>query len=480
LGLGYIASVLKDNGFEVMIYHAENPRLEEEKMLIDPDIGFDFRSAGYHRYLDSIRDNSHYVWKEVKQTLELYEPDIVGISLLSVEVASALKISQICKQASDKCYVVWGGVHPTFLPDDCLKNKEVDFVIRGEGEYSMLELCEVLKKTRNGLSEIRGLSFRNNGRVVHNAARDAIENVDELQFPAWNNVLFPESFDHKSLGSMILSRGCPFRCTFCSSRNFWNKKVRFRSAENVINEINTFKKLYGTNYFMFWDDSFTINKSVVERYCKAILDSKLKISWKTATRADLVDEQILKLMKKAGCCKLEIGVESGSDRIKRIILKDVTNDQIRHGFAMINKTGIGVGAFFMAGFPEETSDDLSQTFELMKELEATEMVFNIFDPMPGSTEYEKCVRFGLISPSPDWNNFPLWPDAHYVRDISREEFTDYVNMVAKWLYNKNKSFANRFRRNKYLVSTLLKNDPVFLLKKVYKFIKRRNETMQFK
>lgn len=479
LGIGYIASVLKNNGFEVMIYHAENPRLKNEFKPLDISIEFNQRSVSYHRYINIIKDDSYPVWKEVEETLKSYKPDIIGISLLSVEVASAYKISQICKQYNEKCYVVWGGLHPTFLPEDCLKNKEVDFVIRGEGEYSMLELCQVLEKG-GSVSKIKGLSFKNNGEMVHNPIREAIPNLDDIPHPARDSVLYPESFDFRSLGSMIISRGCPFRCTFCSSRNFWDKKVRFRSPENVINEINMLKSRYGTSYVMFWDDSFTIHGSIIKKYCDKIIDSKLKINWKTATRADLLDEGLLKLMKTAGCSKLEIGVESGSERIKKMIFKDVTNDQIKRAFSLLNKNGIGSGAFFMAGFPEETIDDLEQTFKLMKELDANEIAFNIFDPMPGSTEYEKCMKLGLIPPNPDWNNFPFWPDAHYVKDISREDFTRQANIMAAWLFRHNRGFKNRFKRNKALVLSLLKNDPKLLFEKIQRNIKRRLNSLQFK
>ena len=479
LGLGYIAAVLRDNGFEVKLYHAENPRLKCEDLVPDAESIFDFRSQSHRRYLDSIKNDDHYVWKEVEETLASYRPDIVGISLLSVEVASALKISRICKKYNEKCKVVWGGLHPSFLTDECLMNKEVDFVIRGEGEFPMLELCRTLD-TGGKLTAVESLSFRADGQIVHVPLRAPIANLDDLPMPARDSLLYPESYDFKSFGSMIISRGCPFRCSFCSSRNFWDKKVRFRSPDNIISEIQAIQRTYGTKHIMFWDDSFTINKTLIMKYLQAILDAGIKINWKTATRADLIDEELLALMAKSGCVKLEIGVESGSDRIKKLINKDVTNDQIKRSFELINRSGIGSGAFFMAGFPEETKEDLDQTFQLMKELNDTELAFNVFDPMPGSSEYEKCISLGLVPEHPDWNDFPFWPDAHYVRDISREDFTEYANMIAKWLFTRNNSFQVKFKRNRQLFMTLLRNDPQFLVKKIYQVIKRRTHVRTLK
>ncbi|KJU81607.1 radical SAM domain-containing protein [Candidatus Magnetobacterium bavaricum] len=368
-------------------------------------------------------------------------------------------------------------MHPSFLPDDCLKNTEVDFVVRGEGEYAMLELCQLLRQgtpvTPAALSEVHGLSFKDNGRVIHNPARPAIASLDDIPFPDRQNVLYRETIDFKSLGSMIVSRGCPFRCTFCSSRNFWDKKVRLRSPENVIREITFLQNTYGTRHIMFWDDSFTINRKVIEKYCRGIIDSCLKISWKTATRADLIDEELLDLMQKAGCVKLEIGVESGSERIKKMINKDVSNDDILRAFALLRKKGIGSGAFFMAGFPQETLDDLHETFDFMRRLNADELAFNIFDPMPGSSEYDKCIELGLITGTPNWNDFPLWPDAWFVKDIDRQEFDPLVEEIARWLYAYNNSLSVRLRRSRQQVMFLLKNDPAMLLKKTIGYLIRR-------
>ncbi|MBF0606115.1 MAG: B12-binding domain-containing radical SAM protein [Magnetococcales bacterium] len=476
LGLGYVSAVLNQDGFNACIYHAETPHPGENTALTDADIGFDFRSRSYRRYRQSLGDDDHYIWQEVTRTLEGFQPDVVGISVLSVETASAFKLSRLVKGYRQQCAVVWGGVHPSFLPDDCLKNPEVDFAVRGEGEHVMLELCRLLRRgaaTPAALSEIGGLSFKDNGRVIHNPASAASANLDALPFPDRHNVLYRQTIDFKSLGSMIVSRGCPFRCTFCSSRNFWDKKVRLRSPENVISEIAFLQNTYGTRHIMFWDDSFTINRKVIERYCRSIIDSGLKISWKTATRADLIDEELLDLMQRAGCVKLEIGVESGSERIKRMINKDVSNSDILRAFALLRKKGIGSGAFFMAGFPEETLGDLQETFDFMRQLNADELAFNIFDPMPGSSEYDKCIELGLISGTPDWNDFPLWPDAYFVKDIDRQQFDQRVEEIARWLYAYNNSLTVRLRRSRQHLLFLLKNDPAMLLKKTFGYLIRR-------
>lgn len=473
LGLGYIAAVLRANGHDAMIYHVENPRLPEDSMLIDAELTFNSRSHSDKRYHEAVRNEGYYVWQEVRDTLDSFRPDLVGITMLSVEVASALRVSQICKQYKPDLPVVWGGVHPTFLYAESLRYPEVDFVVRGEGEHAMLELCRVFEGKGGAPADVKGLSFRQNGAVVNNPDRPPIANIDEIPMPARDAVLYPGAFDFKSLGSMIISRGCPFRCTFCSSRNFWDKVCRFRSPENVIAEIRILKEQYGTRHIMFWDDTLTINRKTIEKYCDALIEANLKVNWKGSTRADLVDEGFINLLKKTGCVKLEIGVESGSDRMKKLIHKDVTNEQIQRAFRLINGRGIGSGAFFMAGFPEERVEDLDQTWQLMKELDATEMAFNIFDPMPGSDEYIKCQQMGLVPADPDWRQFPFWPDAHYVRDISPEEFSRRANEIAEWLYHRNSSLRYKIRRNRQYIQSLIFSDPLHLAGKTWRFLLRR-------
>ena len=274
---------------------------------------------------------------------------------------------------------------------------------------------------------------------------------------------------------MIVSRGCPLRCTFCSSRLFWKKRFRVRSEKNIINEIKSLKERYGTNYIMFWDDSFSISKPLIMKYCDALIASGLNVTWQTATRADLVDDELLRKMKKAGCVKLNIGVETGSPRMQKAIRKDVTNDIIKDAYRMIQSNGIAAGAFFMAGFPDETLEDLEQTWELMKELKIDEVAFNIFDPMPGSELLERCVELGLVLEKPDWSSFRFWPDNYFVRNMSHEEFDNKVVEIGNWVYRYNNRIMTKLKRYRSLILFYLMHDRHMLFKKILSYLRRRKK-----
>ncbi len=475
LGIAYIAGVLNRNGFETLIYQAENPAPGEKAFALEAAAEFANRSQGQLQVHKAIEDPEHPAWAELRQVLRQEKPDLVGVTLLSVEVPSARHVTRIVKEELPDSIVVWGGVHPTFMPESCLENPEVDAVSVGEGEFTFLDLCRALTEGRDW-HQVDGLVFKQNGEIVRTTPRTPITDLDTLAIPDRQAVLFPERCNFQSLGSMIISRGCPFRCTFCSSRNFWDKKVRFRSPENVVEEIRTLKEQFGCSHIMFWDDTLTFSESTVRKYCDAIIDSGLRVTWKAATRADMLNPDLVKHLRRAGCVKMEIGVESGSERIRKLIKKDVDDEQIHYAFDLLRKNGIGSGAFFMAGFPEETVEDIQETWALMKDLDIDEMAFNIFDPMPGSDEYDKCIEMGLVPKDADWNDFPFWPDAHYVRDIDPETFCNLVVEIADWLFKHNNSLAHRFRRNRRLALMMLRNNPRLLLSKILARLRPRGQS----
>lgn len=445
----------------------------KSEIVSDPEATFYQRSQEQKRYYHAIAQDKHPAWQELLEVLERYNPDLVGVSLLSPEVAASRKIAQVVKAVKPRCWTVWGGNHPTFLPGESLAYPEVDLVVRGEGEYSLLEICQSLSKGHTDLRHIEGISLKYQGEILHNPDRSLIKNLDDLPFPARHRLLFYDRFDHKNLGCIITNRGCPWRCAFCSSCNFWGKKVRFRSSENIVAELRQLQSSYGVRYIMLWDDSFSINRDIVLKFCQLIIDNHIEIMWRTATRADLVTQELVPWMKRAGCTKLEIGVETGSPSMQKLIHKDIENTDVVRAFRLLQKEHIPSGAFFMAGFPEETLEDLQQTFDLMRSIPCLEIAFNIFDPMPGSELLDTCKELGLMPPDPDWSTFLFWPDNHFMKYVNPEDFNRQVHSMAEWIYANNNRWLNLWRKKGCLAWFLIKKDPIFFLQKVLKRLKTR-------
>ncbi|MBU1627483.1 cobalamin-dependent protein, partial [bacterium] len=231
LGLGYIASIMKKNAFTVGIYNGELCTSKNEIPKIDKENIFYSRSYAQKLYLDALKDDKHMIWNEISNVITDFEPDIIGISLLSVEVGSAFMISKIAKGIRPEITVVWGGVHPTFLPEECLKYKEVDYLILGEGENIFLDLVKGFnKQKKDEILSIDGLAFIAEDKIKVNPPSDFIEDLDSLPFPARETLLNYQKDQKDMMGSIITSRGCPYRCSFCSSKEFWHRKVRTRSA----------------------------------------------------------------------------------------------------------------------------------------------------------------------------------------------------------------------------------------------------------
>lgn len=468
LGIGYVAAMLEKNGFEVAIYNAENLAHNREVVLRDERDVFNYRSNAQKNYMEAINDDNHYVWREVKETLQSFNPDIIGISLISVEYAAALKISKICKEWKGDIKVIWGGFHPTFMPEGSLKNIEVDVVVAGEGENTAVELYKAFKHNKS-LYNIPGLFLRNkNGTVFFTGQRPLISDLDEIPFPARHLRLYPETYNPIVMGSLITSRGCPYRCTFCGCRNLWDKKFRRRSPKNVIKEIVELVEKYDTNHVFFMDDTFGLNKKNGIELCHEIINSKLNIVWTTGTRVDKVDDELILYMKRAGCVYIDLGIETGSERMSKIIKKDITHEAIWNAIKIINRNGIASGAFFMAGFLEETLDDLEDTFKMIKETKTTHIALNVWDPMPGSDLYDQAVEMGVVEKDADWSNFPLWPDRNFAVNIDPESFNDKVNEIAEWVYKYNASFYSYFRKIRPKIASLIRKDPKYLFYRSFK------------
>jgi len=465
LGLGYLAGVAHNLGFETFIYNAELPDENEETY----DENVDNLLKNHFLLSEALNNLQHPVWLEVRNVLAIYKPDIIGISVMTAKLSSSIVISKICKELLPNTKIVWGGPHPTILPEKSLKFDSVDFLVRGEGEETFKNFLAAIKNSSSP-NQIDGISYKNGMQVINNKLTPLINDLDHLALPERNLSVYPERYNGSEMGSIITSRGCPFHCGFCGAKNMWTKKVRARSNKSVINEILYLKEKYKLNNFYFWDDSFTVNRNRTISLCKELINSKLNIKWSCSTRVNIIDDELLKWMKKAGCVNIDIGIESGSDKMLKEIGKNITVNQIENALHMIRKNKINVNAYFMIGFPTETSENIEQTYNFLQNKKIGKVLFSIFTPYPGTELFEQADKLGLIPKNIDWSNFSHQsPENHFMKYVKKEEFNDWVikfnnitkkhnsNLSTLWNVYKNRIFvflANPFRYSKKIVNIL--------------------------
>lgn len=446
MGLGYLAAVLRDAGFETRIWNAETPT---EDLPGDSTVHYGLAFQQHQAYSEALNDPNQLIWKEASTLLREFAPDIVGITTMSPKFPSALKLAAIAKQREGDCHVVMGGVHPTVQAEQVMQNREVDFVVRGEGERTVVELCEALRRGERRFAGIRGLSFRDaqDGRVFHNEARGFIENLDTIPFPARELILHPELHALDIMCATVASRGCPFRCGFCEAQNLWTRRVRFRSAENIAGELGQVSEKYGSRDFHFWDDSFTVSKERTLELCRAIIARRLDIQWYCSTRADLLDDELLGWMRRAGCRTIAIGLESGSERVLNLIRKRITVKQVLQAIRLIHRHAIRATVFLMMGFPEEREEELQQTLAIAGKLGADSLRFAVFTPYPGSEQFDVARDMGLIPKDMKWDHFDHQsPENHFVKDVAKERFHCIVRQMSKTVDRHNRSSLGRLRR----------------------------------
>lgn len=425
LGLAYIAGALALHGHDVQVYDAEHDPETIPRTYLET-------SQTYAKYLDAVQNRHHPVWSEIKRHVSKFKPDIVGISALSVKVPSALRIASMCREACGDVPVVVGGEHPCVRPEDLLEDENVDFAVRGEGEQTMCELLDIIK-SRGRLEEVDGLSFKNNGRICHNKGRALIEDLDSLPIPSRDRLAHTGKYRPVDFGLVMGSRGCLYRCAFCPNQNIWGRRVRFRSTGGVLSEIRIVKESYSTDYFSFRDYSFSVNRQWTTDFCKMVMQEKLDIEWECTTRPDLLDENMVSLMKQAGCATIRVGVESGSERILNEIRKDLSLEEVRKMARILHRHRLYWAAYFMFGLPSETEEDIDKTFSFIDEIDPPFVTMARYTPLPGTEMYDKLVSEGKIRESEvDWGQWGnQWLQTGFTKGISRERFPEIMEEIAK-------------------------------------------------
>jgi len=381
-----------------------------------PSLGLAYVAAMSQKRGDQVRILDMEVESTpLRQVVKEHVPEVIGITANTIQIKSAWQVAQELKEITG-APIVLGGPHPTFLPAESVERPEIDIVVRSEGEITWVDLCAHLE-TGESLEGVQGITYQQDGKVIHNPDRPVITDVDSLPFPAYHLFKLDHytnlqpTLDHieGDSYSMLTSRGCPYRCTYCSQ--VLPRRWRARSPENVLAEWRWLVKDLGAKEIGVLDDSFNIDRERVLAICDLIIAEGLNhVPWImiNGIRANLVDEELLGRMREAGCIRTAFGVESGTQRIlDTVVDKHLTLDQVRAAFQAANAVGMETIGFFIIGLPGETEETMEDTIRFACELDPIVANFSMATPFPGTEMYNQVLEKGRLLVK-DWDDFAFF------------------------------------------------------------------------
>ena len=347
------------------------------------------------KVIDCPSDNLNFI--DYKTIVHEFKPDLVGITALTFTIVDALKAARLTKEVNPKTLVCIGGFHCTLFPRETLNQSGVDFIVIGEGELTFNELVYELKKINPLFEDIKGLGFHCGLEVVINTPRPLIEDFDSLPFPDYHLVNISKYTHILGKGRITIalqsSRGCSFGCIFCDIRR---TKFRFRSAQSVVEEIAHWYK-EGVSSFFFVDDNFVIRRDRLLDICNKIIERKMEIDFKISSRVDTVDEEMLIALKKAGCSRINFGVESSHQKYLDYLEKGITQAQAAKVFKLCHDIGIETFAYIILGIPNETQKEMYEELKFLKKIKADYASFSVCSPYPKTLLYKRLLDNKVIT-----------------------------------------------------------------------------------
>ena len=412
IGLGYLASYLTQNGFKVYI------------------LDLAFRRIGLDVLFSFIRK---------------HKPLFVGLSALTAYYEPMKKLSNNIREMFPELTIILGGVHASSLPNLAIHECKADFVIIGEGEKTILELSDLLKKGNRNFSSIPGIAYKENNQVQLTEPRSLIDDLDTIPFPAWHKInphkypKNPHGFIMKfsKVAPIFSSRGCPFNCHYCASCRFWGQKIRFRSPENVVDEIQYLHEEFGIREIHFWDDNLTMKRSHIIGICKEIISRGLhhmRFSTPNGVRVDTLDYKIMRYMKAAGFYAMTFAVESGDKKILRENGKLMDLKKIIKNTVVAKKLGFLLNSYFMVGFPGDSEKTIRKTIQFAKSVPFDYRTFFLLKPLPGSKIFSEWTK-GKDMLDFDWNGLSSYMQAN--RFVLKELSSDYLEKIHKKAHSEN-------------------------------------------
>lgn len=435
---------------------ANVPRIVTDEKGCYPQLGILYIAAYLEKYtghhvevLDAQVEKISY--DEIEKIINSRKPDIVGITALTFTFIDVIKTVETVKRAGQDIKVVLGGPHVHLYPEETINLPNIDYLVMGEGEAAFCDLVKYIDD-KSKLKEIPGLVFRDNGKIINTGVRPTIKDLDALPFPARHLTPYKKYSSILTKGDIVTtiftSRGCPFQCAFCD-RPHLGKVFRARSAMNVVDELEECTKL-GIREFLFYDDTFTVNKKRVIDICNEIVKRKLDIGWDIRARVDTVNEEVIQHLKKAGCQGIHYGIEAGTEKILKVLNKGITIEKAMRVFDLTRKYKIPILAYIMIGNPGETKDDIYTTFKVIKMLNPDYVHMTILTPFPGTKIYFDGMKRGIIEKD-YWREFAEHPTPgfcppHWGEIFTREELNELLV----------EGYQKFYTRPSYIIKSILK------------------------
>ena len=416
LGIGYLASYIRQFGYSVKIFQ---PTLDES---------YD---------------------QELKDIIASFSPSLVGISVMTPSYPRAVEICNMIKAIYPGIFTVLGGHHVSAVGKEVMyQSSNTDFSVMGEGEITLHELLQAMEAEKSEFGTINGLAWREgDGSIRVNKSRELIKDIDTLPFPARDLVDMNQYRLHsyidfgKKSATMVTSRGCPYKCAFCSSWLTMGAKYRFRSVKSIMAEIRELVAS-GIDHIIFEDDTMALKRSRIEAICDAMIAMPNRPTWYCLTRVDTMDYELAKKFKAAGCKMVNFGIESGSPEVLKLIGKKISLDRAVEAIAACRKAGLRTQCSFIVGFPIDTDNTMAMTYDIAKKIDPTIAIFFPLTPYPGTRMFDEFLDKSLIPKSvEDWHSYIMTDNK------------SGISLNAKYTGEQIKAIANKYNR-KFFVRPL--------------------------
>jgi len=418
LGILYLASVLRKDGYQVSVIDASSLGLSQKDLI---------------------------------ENIVALQPKYLGISATTLSISHAAALSDEIKKTLTDTKIIIGGPHLTAIPEETMERfRSFDFGVIGEGEETIKELIQTLEHGGD-ISDVPGIIFRQTDSVVKTVPRVFINDLDRLPFPAWDlladfpNRYHPPPFRFKRLPAsyIVTTRGCPYKCIFCD-RSVFGNKCRGHNAEYILELIEHLYQSFGVREILIEDDTFITFKKRLVEVCEGILKRGIKISWSCLGRADAVTPEILMIMKKAGCWSISYGIETGDAEVLKFIGKNITLEQVEKAVRLTKKAGILSKGFFIMGHPTDTHDTIKKTIDFALRIPLDDISISMMTPFPGSKLYQIASQYGQFENN--WKKMNELDVVFVPKGLTKDDLRQYSKEMFRRFYLRPQIVLNYMKR----------------------------------